>query len=366
MLHAASVISCEVYTMNSTFEDGNCDIVLSEEDALQYLFTTFKKWFILLVVPIVVAFGLLGNAALLFVVYRVQDMRTITNFYLSNLAVSDATLLINAGFKYIWAYVTQPIDFSSSPFPKGYLCALNGLVLYVCYFASVFLVILVTFERFLAICHPLTHKLVKGKSWTARTTAGAWFMALVMACFYMDANETEKICIDWSDSGDFNGMSSQIIACKVFNTKCSWCRQTLFVVDFCQFTLAVIISTFMYGRIICTLTARSDKFQSKNDSDEQMTSMMLRARNQIARMLILNGTVFFLCLAPFQVYSINLFFRWWAGFNILGEEATRYILWLGRIAMLLNSAINPMLYNVSNQRYRNAFAEAFGCIRKKR
>ena len=352
--------------MNSNFTEEDCDFVLSGEDAVLYFFTTYKKLFILLVVPAVVAFGVFGNAAVLFVVYRVQDMRTITNFYLSNLAVSDAMLLSNTAFKYIKTYFTQPIDYSLSPFQKGYLCALNGLVVYLCYFASVFLVILVTFERYLAICHPLTHRLVKGKSWTARTTAAAWFISSVMACFYVDVHETEKICIDWPDSDDYNRKPSHLMACKVLNTKCSWCWQTLCLLDFSQFSLAVIVSTFMYGRIIYTLTKRSDRFQSEHDSDKQKTSMIFRSRNQIARMLILNGTVFFLCLAPFQVFYLDLFFYWWAGFKIFGEETKRYILWLGRVAMLLNSAINPLLYNISNKRYREAFAKAFGCTRKKK
>ena len=350
--------------MNLTFKGGNCDFMLSGEEVRLYLFTTYKKLFILLVVPTVVRFGLVGNAALLFVVYRVQDMRTITNFYLSNLAVSDAMLLSNAAFRYIWTYFAQPIDFSWASFPKGYLCALNGLFLYLCYFASVFLVILVTFERYLSICHPLTHRLVEGKSWTARMTVGVWFISLVMACLSLDVHETETICIDLPTSDAYNVMSSHFIVCR-FNTKCSWCFQTLAILDFSQFALALIVSTFMYGRIIYTLTTRFELFQSEYDSDKHTIAMMFRARNQIARMLILNGTVFFLCLAPYELVYFNLFFHWWAGFTVFDEEKERYILWLGRIAMLFNSAINPILYNVSNRRYRNAFAEAFGCISKK-
>ena len=350
--------------MNSTFNEGNCNFVLSSEDAILYMYTSFKKAFILLVVPIIVAFGLLGNAALLFVVYRVQEMRTITNFYLSNLAVSDALLLVNGALGYIWGYFAQPIDYAPTSFPTGFLCAMIGLCTYLCYFTSVFMVILVTFERYLAICHPVAHRLVKGKSFTARMTAGAWFMSLVMACVCLDVHETETICINWPDSNDFNGMPSDFIVCKL-ETKCSWCWPALAVVDFAQFALAVIVSVLMYGRIIYTLSARSDAFHSGKGSDKQTTVMMLRAKNQIARMLILNGTVFFLCLAPFEVVNLYHFFNWWAGFKLFGTEEKSLLLWLGRVAMLLNSAINPILYNVSNERYRKAFAEAFSCSKKK-
>ena len=346
--------------MNSTFNEGNCDFVLSGEDAILYMYTSFKKTFILLVVPIIVAFGLFGNAALLFVVYRIQEMRTITNFYLSNLAVSDTLLLISTAFRYIWSYFAQPIDFGPASFPTGFLCAITGLWTYLCYFTSVFMVILVTFERYLAICHPIAHRLVKGKSFAARMTAGAWFMSLLMAYVGLNVNETETICIDWLDSNDFDVMSSSFVTCKL-ETNCSWCWPALAVVDFAQFAFAVIVSVLMYGRIIYTLSVRSDVFHSGKASNRQTTVMMLRAKNQIARMLILNGTVFFLCLAPFELVNLDLFFNWWAGFKLFGTEEESMLLWIGRIAMLLNSAINPILYNVSNGRYRKAFAEAFGC-----
>ena len=39
---------------------------------------------------------------------------------------------------------------------------------------------------------------------------------------------------------------------------------------------------------------------------------------------------------------------------------TNNVRWVGRISALVNSAVNPILYNVTNAQYRAAFAEAFG------
>ena len=64
--------------------------------------------------------------------------------------------------------------------------------------------------------------------------------------------------------------------------RCSWCWRTLAVIDFHQFVLAVILSIFMYGQIIYTLTARSNSFQSGQGPQKQTTAMMFRSRNQIS------------------------------------------------------------------------------------
>ena len=369
VVYLFSVINSDVrsliHTMNSTFSEDDCDVVLSGKEIIP--FSLYKKTFILVIVPLVVTFGLFGNAALLFVVYRIQDMRTITNFYLSNLAVSDSMLLINAAFQYIGTYFTQPIEVVGISFPKGYLCAISNFCVSLFYFASVFMVTLVTFERYLSICHPLVHRLVKGKRFTAQMTAVVWLLSLVMACLVLDIHETQKMCIDWPDSSDYDEMPSYFITCNYFETKCRWCWQALAVVDFVQFSLAVTISMFMYGRIIYTLSARSDVFQSEKSSDNHTAAMIFRARNQVARMLILNGTVFFLCLALYEMMNFYFLISWWASFQAFGDEESENLIWIGRLAVtlkMLNSAVNPVLYNVSNGRYRKAFAEAFGCRQK--
>ncbi|XP_072050083.1 thyrotropin-releasing hormone receptor-like [Amphiura filiformis] len=347
--------------MNSSLSNDVCDFLLSEKEATLYLYTIYKKIFILIIVPIVSGLGILGNAALLFVVYRVQEMRTVTNFYLSNLAVSDAILLVVGGVKYMWAYFTTPIDFAPSAFHSGIGCALVGLITYLCYFTSVFLITLVTFERYLAICHPLSHRMLKGRSWTVKMTLGIWLMSLVSACVSLDIHETETICIDWSNNSTIQNGATSFSVCKA-DTNCSWCWQALAAIDFAQFVLAVILSSYMYGRIIYELSTRSG-LTSERGSEKQ-TAAMLRARNQITRMLILNGIVFFVCLAPFELVNIDHFKNWLVGERIYSAETKKFILWLGRVAMLLNSAVNPLLYNVSNERYRRAFAEAFGCVGK--
>ncbi|XP_072050082.1 neuropeptides capa receptor-like [Amphiura filiformis] len=346
--------------MNSTHSDDDCDILLSEEEAVPYFYTIYKKIFILVIIPIVAGLGILGNAALLFVVYRVPEMRTVTNFYLSNLAVSDITLLIITTIRFMWSYFNTPIEFAFSSFHFG--CALVWLITYLCYFASVYLITLVTFERYLAICHPITHRMLKGRTWTVRMTISAWLISLVSASVCLHFYETETICIDWSNSTTFQNIAAKFVVCKAV-TNCSWCWPTLAAIDFVQFVLAVILSSYMYGRIIYALSTRTG-LTGETSSEKQTT--ILRTRNQIGRMLILNGIIFFICRGPNEIYNIDDFKYWLVGERMFESKTATTILWFSRVMWLLNSAVNPLVYSVSNQRYRRAFVEAFRRVDKRK
>ena len=77
---------------------------LSSEIAFFYLipdnqrsdmfFTTGQTFLILVLYPLVAAFGFIGNTAFLIVLVYVREMHTVTNFYLRNLAISGTMVLL--------------------------------------------------------------------------------------------------------------------------------------------------------------------------------------------------------------------------------------------------------------------------------
>ncbi|XP_030852858.1 thyrotropin-releasing hormone receptor-like [Strongylocentrotus purpuratus] len=77
-------------------------------------------------------------------------------------------------------------------------------------------------------------------------------------------------------------------------------------------------------------------------------------RDRVSRMLIANGTMFFLCLAPFELTSL-----WAMVTNDTFLETGRPWTQFCRVMMYLNSAVNPIIYNITNPRYRQAFMRAF-------
>lgn len=86
----------------------------------------------------------------------------------------------------------------------------------------------------------------------------------------------------------------------------------------------------------------------------------LRARRQVVAML---GTVvvfFFVCLLPFRLFTLWVIMTPDEVMQSLSMESYYHALNFCRVMLYLNSAINPILYNVMSSKFRSAFLKALG------
>ena len=131
--------------------------------------------------PILFVFGFIGNVAFLTVVAFVGKMRTLTNFYLVNLAVAD--LLFNilvltfVTVSYVLSNGVRIADIGCTDMQCGIV---NGAA-YMTFFSSLCLVTLVTFDRFLAICHPIRYRIITTKKRAIKLVIIAWISGTAMA-----------------------------------------------------------------------------------------------------------------------------------------------------------------------------------------
>jgi hypothetical protein len=81
----------------------------------------------------------------------------------------------------------------------------------------------------------------------------------------------------------------------------------------------------------------------------------IRARKQVVAMLITVVVAFFLCLLPFRLFTMWIIL---APSQILVDidmDTYHRVLYSCRIMLYLNSAINPMLYNLMSSKFRQGF-----------
>jgi hypothetical protein len=117
--------------------------------------------------------GTIGNSLVLYVIYSVPRMRTVTNYLLANLAVGD---LIIATLCVPFTYLS--IIFNHWPFGR-FLCYSTAPFNAIGVLVSAFTLIALAIEKYIAILHPLAPRLRKSRvGWVIGII---WFAACVVA-----------------------------------------------------------------------------------------------------------------------------------------------------------------------------------------
>ena len=328
-----------------------------------FLYSKTDKVMITIMFPLIVTLGFLANCAFLFTLVRVRQMRTITNFYLANLGLADLFFVIVTAVNYFYKYTWSPDFQRGVPWSSTVGCAAISSAIYMPYFASICLVTLVSLERFLAICFPLKHRMMNNKSRTLKMVLATWLTSLAFTAVVAPTYAKHVIyCIVWPDKWQHR-LPAVINYC---NTVKVQFIDIAAVFQFAPFILALFLNTILYALIIIRLSQRD--VSDKGDEKSVLQNQAMKVRNAVARMLVINGIAFFLCLAPYQFYNMYYFVARNCGksCSILNDNHVYIIGWIGRCLNVLNSAINPVIYSATNERYRQAFITAVGCTPKKR
>ncbi len=335
------------------------------EDPSGYTYRRGELFLILIVWPLTLFLGVLGNSAFIYVVFRVERMRTITNRYLLNLAVSDVVFLVAAIGSKLVKYASSPFDQDDS-----YLGPFGCVSLYfftdLSYFASLLFITLTSLDRFVALCRPLDRNSAvtrKSKS----IIIGSWIISCVFAASLTPANGNFYFfCHRWPNAAPYDKWPLTIRYCLPI---AQWVSSFSTGMQTVPFFVTLVINSFLYISIIKELNRSMDFRYGRQQLSISMEqkSRDFRARNQVVKMLIVNGILFFICLSPFEFMSCSLMV---AISNpkllLITDPDVRRCLWLfARTLSYVNSAINPLIYTGMCKPYKDAFREAF-CGKTKR
>ncbi|XP_072039819.1 somatostatin receptor type 2-like [Amphiura filiformis] len=325
------------------------------------LYTDTERVLITIVYPIIFALGIIGNLGFLFVILRLPRMRTVTNVYLSNLAIADFCFLSLAIGDRIGRYFASPI--SGDRYPIGQTgCILIITLKNASSFASLYLITMVTLEKYYAICRPYQHRgKFGGKRRSMKLAILGWALALCFACTLMPAYwNFETICILWPES--------EYIIPEVFgfcNPVANWAVHFANSVQTVPFFIALVVNFSMYIFIIQALKERSRALASNISSSNPSFLLRTKYRHQLSRMIVINGFIFFVCLAPFQFVSFAMMILSSNDIYLLTQSQFEILQNVCRTLTYINAAINSFVYSITNERYRKSFVTSFGGCKKK-
>ncbi|XP_012513885.1 PREDICTED: neuropeptide FF receptor 1 [Propithecus coquereli] len=289
---------------------------------------------------------MVGNALVCFIVLKNRHMRTVTNMFILNLAVSD--LLVG-----IFCMPTTLVDnlITGWPFDNA-TCKMSGLVQGMSVSASVFTLVAIAVERFRCIVHPFREKLTLRKALV--TIAVIWALALLIMCpsavtltvtreehhFMVDARNRSYPLYSCWEAWPEKGMR------KVYTT-----------VLFSHIYLAPLaLIVVMYARIARKLCKAPGPAQ---DGEEAAASGRRAARRKarVVHMLVMVALFFTLSWLPLWALLLLTDYGQLSApqLHLVTVYAFPFAHWLA----FFNSSANPIIYGYFNENFRRGFQAAF-------
>ncbi len=328
----------------------SCSLTMNLQNATVFdyyvLYQPYELVLYKFVVPCIILVGLTGNAMFTWTVIRVSSLHTSTFIYLFSLACSDLFTLVSFGM-----YLTNGF-LNALRFGNGSLMqSVAETIRWFSFITSIWFVTLVSLERYVAICRPMKHRLLKGTKRTIKFCLLGMVLSLVLTSTIVVqfTGKTSLWCLVWPLEDQFKNYPRVItvfsgILDPRFHNFIRIFLNISYVVIY-LFTLSM--NCYMYASILITLHRR------KCNKQLQMSMELDRNIRQISTMVIANGFVFFVCSTVFNslmVYdAISMF-----GLRLLSRLQVNAFSHVRYIFMLINASVNPLIYFITNPNYRRA------------
>ncbi|CAG0879121.1 unnamed protein product [Darwinula stevensoni] len=293
-------------------------------------------WTLLFAGMVLVAAG--GNLIVIWIVLAHRRMRTVTNYFIVNLAVADTIVsTLNVIFSFVYML--------NSHWPFGWTyCKICQFVAVLSVAGSVFTLVAIALDRFTAIMKPLKPRM--GRKATLGVIVLIWTMASIVSLpmfifattttLHYQNGDMRVLCYTvWPD-----GASAPSYHEYIYNV--------VFMVVTYFLPIAVMIYTYSrVGMELWGSQAIGEATQRQNET--------IHSKRKVVKMMIFIVLAFAICWLPYHVYFIVISVD--PGINDLPyiQELYLAIYWLA----MSNSMYNPMIYCWRNQRFRRGFKIVF-------
>lgn len=170
---------------NASFPNGSCDST-SDDATIEIIATRVVPVFF----GIIAVIGLLGNALVVTVIYSNQQMRSTTNVLIINLAMSDLLFVC-------FCIPFTAVDYVMESWPFGNIwCKTVQYMIVVTSNASIYTLVLMSLDRFLAVVYPIASRSWRTERNTVRACWVMWLVILTAALPAWFAHGTFVSCVN--------------------------------------------------------------------------------------------------------------------------------------------------------------------------
>lgn len=319
---------------------------LSQQSASLYSQPAYKlkQNLILYVSPVLLVFGIIGNL-LSFIVLNGQTKKISTYSYLSALAIMDLAVLI-VGLLRLWV---AEITGSSINDVSDVTCKLVQFLGYVCSDSSVWLIVTVTTERYIAVCHPLkTQMLCK--------TERAWKVSLIPILVICTINSHFFFTVSIQNKPNRDECEASPSFELLVNNIWPWVDAVIY--SFLPFVIIGILNCFIIRKISQAAKRRKGFLQVKHRTTREVRRYKSSDSNKKLTTILLSVSFTFLVTATPMNISLIFTAFWNRGPGDVKEAAMFHLIkTITELLMYVNHSINFFLYCATGQKFRRSLVK---------
>nr|XP_008169474.1 C-C chemokine receptor type 5-like [Chrysemys picta bellii]XP_042697135.1 C-C chemokine receptor type 5-like [Chrysemys picta bellii] len=277
----------------------------------------FASLFLPPLYSLVLIFGLLGNALVVLILIKYKKLRSMTDIYLLNLAISDLLFILSLPF---WAYyVAHEWDFGNA------MCKILSGVYYAGFYSGMFFIILLTIDRYLAIVHAVFALKARTVTYGILTSVVTWVVAILASLPGFIFHKAQRESSHFTCSPHYPlGQESK------------WKQFQTLKMNILGLVVPLVIMIFCYAEIIKTL---------------------LRCRNEkkhkAVRLIFIIMIVYFLFWAPYNIIILIYTFQDSFSLNTCeGSSQLEIAIQVTEAIAMIHCCINPVIYAFAGEKFR--------------
>ncbi|XP_050796049.1 substance-P receptor [Gopherus flavomarginatus] len=304
---------------------------VNESDANQFAQPAWQITLWAVAYSLIVIVAVVGNIVVMWIILAHKRMRTVTNYFLVNLAFAEASM---AAFNTV-------VNFTYGIHNEWYYgllyCKFHNFFPIAAVFASIYSMTAIAVDRYMAIIHPLQPRL--SATATKVVIIVIWSLALLLAFpqgYYSTTIQfpNRVVClVDWSE----------------YDTR-AYEKTYHFCVTVLIYLLPLLVIGCAYTVVGITLWASEIPGDSSDRYHEQVS-----AKRKVVKMMIVVVCTFAVCWLPYHIYFLLRFFNpdWYQQKFI--QQVYLAVMWLA----MSSTMYNPIIYCCLNDRFRIGFKHAF-------
>ncbi|KAL7846344.1 hypothetical protein SRHO_G00213240 [Serrasalmus rhombeus] len=306
------------------------------------MMSTAFRW-VVLVVFIVLTIG--GNVLVILAVGTSRRLRRISNCFVVSLAITDLLLGL------LVLPLSATLELGSGRWTLGgTFCNIYLSVDVLLCTTSIFSILAISIDRYLAISGPLSYSKRVTPLRVAAAIGAIWAVSMTVAFapIHLGWNTVDFSVqnADW-EMGD-EGEEGR--TCRY-----EWNNNYVLLDAFGTFFLPLLVMCGLYHRIFLVARVQARRIRAATPSFIRSASLVATAREHKATVTLAAVLgAFIICWLPFFIYFICMGLRREMDPPHLTHSV---VLWLG----YFNSALNPILYPALNRDFRQAYGQLLRC-----